>query len=369
MKLLYYAPRFHTNQVQCMKALTDRNVDVKFCVINKGYTENYSYLQPEIIKISFFYKILTIVKNNFSDPMVRAKYALPSVKNVFVIVSKFKPDAVIVRDPITLPGILFVAIASLLRIKIVVYTQSPRYRKKNSILNYMAYVFFVKILNASWYTPCLGITDEHHATFKNIVYIPFVAEQKENIAISKDLIGPIKILCIGKFEKRKNHALLIEILNELRYRYNFKVTIYGECTSDIHKKELLFLQNMIEKLKMADLVIIRTNITHKEICSQYAKFDLFVLPSTQEPASISNLEAMTYGLAVVCSDTNGTACYTTNGIDGFTFRDNDRGSLKAVMGNALESKEVLIEMGLNAYIKSQREFNGQRYYDALMRII
>ena len=53
-----------------------------------------------------------------------------------------------------------------------------------------------------------------------------------------------------------------------------------------------------------------------------------MLPSVNEPASVSNLEAMSHGLAVITTDSNQTSCYTEPGENGYVIKSNDLEDLK-----------------------------------------
>ena len=59
----------------------------------------------------------------------------------------------------------------------------------------------------------------------------------------------------------------------------------------------------------------------------YKMGDIFVLPATNEPGSISVLEAMSYGLPVVVSNNCGTRCYVKRNFSGRFFLDNNLKSL------------------------------------------
>ena len=63
------------------------------------------------------------------------------------------------------------------------------------------------------------------------------------------------------------------------------------------------------------------------MASYYQNSDLFILPATEEPASISVLESIGMGTPAICSDTNGTRFYLTENKFGLTFVDNDIESL------------------------------------------
>ena len=65
------------------------------------------------------------------------------------------------------------------------------------------------------------------------------------------------------------------------------------------------------------------NIPHKNISNFYSKADLFVLPATSEPASISIIEALANDIPVICSSTCGTGEYISPGRNGLIFKDKD----------------------------------------------
>ena len=99
---------------------------------------------------------------------------------------------------------------------------------------------------------------------------------------------------------------------------------------------------------------------------QYECADLFVIPSTGEPASISQLEAMAFSIPVICSDTNGTACYVENGQNGYQFEDQNADSLQACIEIFLKNPSKINDMGRNSsqYLKQNCQFKN--YYAGIM---
>ena len=80
--------------------------------------------------------------------------------------------------------------------------------------------------------------------------------------------------------------------------------------------------------------------------AEYLAADVYVIPSTLEMASVSQLEAMSYSLPVICSDTNGTACYVEDGVNGFLFNPENTDDIVTAVQKALAlSKEDRIRMG------------------------
>ena len=101
---------------------------------------------------------------------------------------------------------------------------------------------------------------------------------------------------------------------------------------------------------------------------EYALHDLFVLPSREEPASVSLLEAMAHSLPVICSDSNGTQCYIRPGENGYVFGTDDLDGLVAAMERITEDRERLKAMGRRSYELVVSEHAPSRYVEALLEI-
>ena len=79
MKLLFFAPRLHTNQHEILKGLKKKH-KIYFHSIYKGKTEDYSILKPKIISQSsfsfFLQKIFGIKDKNL--------IFFPNIKKYFI---------------------------------------------------------------------------------------------------------------------------------------------------------------------------------------------------------------------------------------------------------------------------------------------
>ena len=107
---------------------------------------------------------------------------------------------------------------------------------------------------------------------------------------------------------------------------------------------------------LQERVTLLQNLNRRQVGGEYKKADLFVIPSTLESASISQLEAMAYSLPVICGDKNGTACYVENGKNGWQFKDNNKGALKDAVVKIISDTENMKSMGKKSY-----EFICEKY--------
>ena len=85
-------------------------------------------------------------------------------------------------------------------------------------------------------TPVMGVQDGRKVKEPGAAFVPFVMEPEQK-AEEKRWIkdGITHIFSIGKYEERKNHRMLVEIVEELSAVSNIHLTITGERTTSAHQ--------------------------------------------------------------------------------------------------------------------------------------
>lgn len=127
------------------------------------------------------------------------------------------------------------------------------------------------------------------------------------------------LLSVGELIPRKNHALVLDALEELMKSGNLDDIQYLVCGRGVLSDAL--------KKKASDLGI--ANHVHflgyrndiGEICNAS---DLFVFMSLQEGLPVALMEAMACGLPVICSDIRGNSDLVMDGVSGALLK-NDKG--------------------------------------------
>ncbi|NPA69086.1 MAG: glycosyltransferase, partial [Chlorobi bacterium] len=201
---------------------------------------------------------------------------------------------------------------------------------------------------------------------ENIYYIPFVYPVSGS-ANKKPQNKNIKIISVGKFVKRKDHLLLLNVTERLiKDGFAVKLTLAGEIQNpEIHKT----VKKYINEHNLAKTVNIKTDIPYPEMKNEYRKHDLFVLPSRKEPAAYSVTEAAANALPVICSDENGTSCYIENGINGCVFKAGNENDLYQKIKLCITDTEKLRKMSEAALNSAKKNHNPEIFAETITEIV
>ena len=343
LRFLFTAPRYHTNQHFAVKALLDAGHEASFLALKRGQSEVYDALHPTVLR------------------RMSPFWLWQSMRTV-------KPDAVIVRNPSSTYGLVSVIVATMLGAVVIFYSQTPLHRQLNMWKRVIRTVP-AWVVRAKWITPVLGSPDRYPAALNALRYVPFVMEPQTAPDQKQWFRGnATNILCIGKYQRRKNHRLFLQAFARLAGRHSVRATIVGECTTTEHQRELSELKNYQQHLGLIGNICFKKNLPFKDVQDEYWRHDLFVLASRDEPAAVSNLEAMAHSLPVICSNSNGTKCYTRPGENGFIFRTDDVDHLEQCMESIVSNRERLVAMGARSYQLVVSEHAPRRFVQTLLEI-
>ncbi len=346
MKILFVQKRFHPNQVFTVKSLIDCGHSVRYLVQETGSSEDHHVLTPKVVPYSRLF--IAIDRIFFNGRVDRLRYGMPSVPFLYKQISDFQPDVVVLKK---LRSFSLVAslLCSLQKKPKVLYHQRPLHRKRR--LSSVSWILArLGLIPKFSYTPVLGPGPEKMQRGNGVTefYLPFVLDAKSYSLRSwpsnPDSKYRVKILTVGKFEsKRKNHALLLNAFAALRANHEIALTMVGAGSE--RGANFLSLKELVNRLGLESAVEFKVNVRSQAMKSLYSEFDLFVLPSSDEPAAFSILEAMASGLPVICSDSNGTKCYVKEGENGLVFKSDDLGDLIRSIRKIISRPEVMPAMG------------------------
>ena len=120
---------------------------------------------------------------------------------------------------------------------------------------------------------------------------------------------------------------------------------------------------------LEDRVTFLSNLKKEDVAKEYRKADVYVLPSTGEPAAVTPLEAMAYSVPAICGTGNGTAGYIAYGRTGYVFEDNNKEDLKNKLEKIICDRGNLVRMGAEAYRHVKENFQFSNYYEQVEKIL
>ena len=373
MKILYVAPRYHTNQVPIMEGFLKAGDEVTFVSQYRSSTEDYSMLKPVVLGYPAYFRFLLscykgmkkIMGKTGKEFVIQSKFGPLPAGRFRKILKEKKPDLVVMRDR-SVYNIGVTWVCRRMKIPALLYTQSPYWEnveEKGGAVR----AFFRANTPRMRITPVLGEekAGKTHRK-KGTYYVPFVMEP--HIAPEEKphfLDDKVQILGIGKYEGQKRHEMLRQLTEDLKNKkpfYPFHVTIVGAVDTEEHRRYIARMETFIKEHRLEDFITLKRNFNISQVYGEYRKADIFVLPSRGEVASISHLEAMSCSLPVICSDSNGTACYIEQDENGYIFKDAEYGDFKQYVERLVEDRGKILRMGEASYrlVKERHPFGNYK---------
>ncbi|WP_205511023.1 glycosyltransferase family 4 protein [Longitalea arenae] len=366
MKMLFVAPRFHTNQVQLIKKLLEEKHEVTFHVANIGPTEDHSLITPVTFKQS---KLSVLTEKIFGKGASTRKNYFPNPWRYWQVFKQLNPEMVVIRDPYKLFSLMAALYAKMTKARIVFYTQENLYRSRSWRLR-LKQKLTIRFFKAAWMTPIKSNNSGNNNALKYMYYVPLpvavTAEEKFNNHIANE--GP-KILMVGKYhQERKKHLLFIRALSKLKNQYRFTATIVGECATAAQQLNLNTIKQEVDSLKMTGLIDFKQNVPYHKMADLYAAHDIFVLPAINEQYGVSVNEAMGYGLPVICTDTCGAKFNITNGQNGFVVKSDNLDDLAASLEKLISDYQKLSQMRAQSLQYARENLSVDTFYSKFTQL-
>lgn len=374
MKVLYMSHRYHTNQTTIMKGWQENGHEVKFISQYAGTVEDYTYVKPDVIGYSGLFKVfdhlyVKVLKKN--DPVaadMKLKCGIPPMRKLAKYIKEFRPDVAILRER-SMYTICMNAICRHYRIPTILYNQTPVWEKPKAMNG--AHRLVWKLTPKYRITPVDVVGTDHTGLVRDeTAYLaPFLMEPQvspEEKTYFTD--GCINVFCIGKYQKRKNLQMMIEVVEALLPKYHLHLVIAGERSNHFHEEYYQKVSAYVKEHKLESAVTLLTNLNRTAVVEEYKRADVFVLPSTDEPAAVSHLEAMAFSIPAISGSNNGTANYIENGITGYIFEDNNKEDLKDKLEKIICDKDELKRMGAAGYQHVKNHFQFKNYFERIEEI-
>lgn len=372
MRFLYVAPRYHTNQMDIMKGLIEHGHEVCFISHYAAAIEDYSYVTPVVLGYSWLYRLLDhlyvkVIHRKRPEAIVfKIQHGFPPLRKLKKLICDFRPDVVILRERSAYSMAAYL-ICRKRGFPCILYNQNPLWSEpaKTDLAHRIVGSMTPKLRM----TPVMGKKGSGRSVKEYDFFVPFVIEpQKAPEERTYFASDTVHILCIGKYEPRKHHLMLLQVVEQLS-SYKIHLTLVGEATMAFQKEYCEQVRRYVADHHMEEIVTVKTNVPRREMEAEYLEADVYVIPSTREMASVSQLEAMSYSLPVICSDKNGTASYVEDGVTGYQFRDCDQNDLLKKLDEMLSDRERMKTMGAAGYRALVEKYNFDTYQKAIQAML
>lgn len=374
MRVLYMSHRYHTNQNTIMKGWVENGHEIRFLSQYAGKIEDYTYVKPIVVGYSAFFRLIDYIyvhilfkKNPYAMDM-KLKCGIPPLLKARRLIKEFKPDVAILRER-SVYTICLNAICRSLHIPTILYNLSPVWDKPKKMD--LAHRIVWKLTPKYRMTPVnlVGVDYEGLVKDEDGYFAPFLMEPQippeKKSYFNKDRIN---VFCIGKYQERKNHFMMVQAVEALLDKYSLHLTIAGEVSNDFHRKYFASLRKYIKEHHLEEKVTLLQNLNKEKVLEQYAQADVYVVPSTQEPASITVIEAMAFSLPAISGTDNGTASYIEEGVNGYVFEDNNKEDLIKKLEHIVCDRDNIPKMGKAGYESVINRFQFKSYYEVVEEI-
>lgn len=146
------------------------------------------------------------------------------------------------------------------------------------------------------------------------------------------------ILFVGRIEKEKQIDVLIKAASEIK-DHDFQLVIVGKG------KEIESLQDLAEKLKIADKTIFTGYVSDEDLLGIYHASDIFVMPSIAELQSLVTMDAMATDLPVIGADAVALPHLIKNDINGYLFEPGNHYELARRLLTLIKDETLRKKMG------------------------
>lgn len=375
MKVIYMSHRYHTNQTTIMKGWVENGHEVRFLSQYAGKIEDYTYVKPIVVGYSRLFMIFDYIYVHFlkrKDPFaidMKLKCGVPPLFKLAKYIKEFAPDLAIIRER-SVYSICMNAICRHYKIPTILYNLSPVWDQPKKMD--LAHKLVWKLTPEYRITPTELVGIDHTGLVKDekAYWAPFLMEPQvspeEKSYFAEDRIN---VFCIGKYQERKNHQMMIEVIEELLPKYNLHLVIAGEISNHFHEEYYRKVTTYVKEHHLEDKVTFLVNLNRQQVYEEYRKADVYVVPSTGEPASITVIEAMAFSIPAISGTDNGTASYIDYGKTGYVFEDNSKEDLKDKLEKIVCDRNNIIKMGAAGYEHVVNNFQFANYFEQIKKIL
>lgn len=250
---------------------------------------------------------------------------------------------------------LWTLLASLLkiifrwRVVVVFDGSSPGVDRLDSKLRFFVRRFIVKLSDAfitntevgkEYLTKVIGVEDSRVFVRPYLVPHPKTYQETDTASLNLDVKHPA-FICAGKLIPRKGVLELLQACLHLQSRgyEDYSVVFAGD---GIQRQELL---EFVQTHNLQQQVCFLGNVEYEQMGNYYRQADIFVFPTLEDVWGLVTVEAMMFGMPILCSKWAGSAEIVEPGSNGHVFDPHAPEELARLMAQFIDRPELIPSMG------------------------
>lgn len=194
-------------------------------------------------------------------------------------------------------------------------------------------------------------------------YKPKYLQQKYQLADDDVVLFTLTRLAVT--EQYKGYEQVIKVLNKLSVNFpKIKYILSGQYDAGEEAR----IKQLSKQYNVEDIVILTGFINEKDLADYFLMADLFVLPSKKEGFGIVFIEAMSFGLPVICGNVDGSMDAIRNGDLGTAVNPDDLDEIQSSIEAHLQ-KPLTVEDRQNLQQLCLQYFNQDNYTNKLQQLL
>jgi glycosyltransferase involved in cell wall biosynthesis len=173
----------------------------------------------------------------------------------------------------------------------------------------------------------------------------------------------IELLCVGRLSSAKAQILIVQACAQLRDEgLDFSLTMVGDGPDRSR------IEQAIERLQLEQHIKLTGSLNQQAVRAQFARADVFVLPSLAEGIPVVLMEAMSSGVPCVSTPVNGIPELILHERTGLLATPGDVDSLTLQLRRLIQRPELRRALAEAAHAKVLTDFDLGRNVAQLSRI-
>lgn len=155
--------------------------------------------------------------------------------------------------------------------------------------------------------------------------------------------GVLHMLSIGRLTSRKGFGHIVAacaIAKRTNDKFHLKIIGYGN--------EAINITKAINENGLQDNITMVGRVEYDQLSEYYLESDCYIFFGDREGQSLALMDAVAYGLPVICSNHPGMTAFVKDGINGITVDHPDVGQLAQAILKMMNDYNKLPEIGLNS---------------------